>query len=197
MSNFSSKDDLLASYYQELGQFVTHFALVETVLIHVLQFETKTPLDMSKVIFTGVRADQAKTLINRAREANKKGDDETLKRVFAHLTIIANVRNDLLHHGPFSLSVSENELMAFITNFRRVPAHKAYHYPVTTSELRQLSYDCETIYLALSRHVLDGWGASVPELDVYPKDRLEAPWQYKSQPRSRNRQRPRANRQDK
>lgn len=194
----SFEDEAGQSYLAALGGFVLAFAAVENTLQRLLTSETGVTSNIARAIFSGVRVDQAKTFVKRARSVNGKDDDALVDRVFSHLSTINNVRNDILHFGPEELDFSDPEnLQAVISNHRRAMPGKGYSYVVSEPELRHMFDDLMVINLALHHLSLDchdrmkndpELGGQFRRIIDSLEDAARQPWRYKSTPRSRSRQ---------
>lgn len=183
----SYPSDQVDDYWHALGQFIDGFAWIESEMQLLIWQETKVPADMAKAIFSGFRLDQAKDLINRAREASGKTEDKRLKRAFAQLTVITKARNDIVHYGAtfvgevFSVS---NAIAAHVPNRIR-------ETDVSPKVLLAMIADLYTIGNALSAYQQEllrpdlspDWEPAVVKHFDEGIKRLhqfaDAPWQYK------------------
>ena len=176
----------------QTGLFVSSFAIVETSLLNLLTLEAGVSPNIAKAVFSGVKIDQAKSHIKRAREATEKPDSELLDRVFSHLTILTNLRNDLLHHGTEPIK-GEDQISGFISNEMRAMPGKHYEYTITTADLRHANDDLRTILAGIFSLMADARFQSHQRERIVNQLRpmTDRPWSYRSIPRSRNRQQPR------
>ncbi|QTN19190.1 hypothetical protein HZ989_13335 [Brevundimonas sp. AJA228-03] len=88
------------AYLTHLGLFIHEFARCERALHQLLIFHAGVTDEVAGAIFTGARVDTAKDFINRILDGT--GNKETKARLsdpFAQLTLIAGVRNHLVHWG--------------------------------------------------------------------------------------------------
>jgi len=170
------------AYWRSLGEFIDVFSKIESELQVLIWQETKVPADMAKAIFSGFRIDQAKDLINRARESNGRPEEARLKRAFAQLTVITKARNDIVHYGAkfngeaFAVS---NDIAAHVPNRRRT-------FEVSPQILDAMINDLWTINCAIGAYkfslALEEFGpdgmSSVPEAIRVLQKAADVPWQY-------------------
>jgi hypothetical protein len=182
------------NYWRALGELIDVFSKIESEMQALIWQETKVPADMAKAIFSGFRIDQAKDLINRAREANGRPEDERLRRAFAQLTLITKARNDIVHYGAkfdgqaFSVS---NEIAAHVPNRHR-------KFEVSPTVLHAMITDLWTIncalgaykfWLAIQEYGPDGMPNVVRAIPVL-QEYADEPWQYKPPPERQPKKRP-------
>src|SRR5438270_349998 len=91
---------LLDNFIRELGIFIMEFATTESILLMGLSDAAGVSHDTARAIFSGVKNDAARSMINRLREIKGLPEDPILKRAFDHLGLITAIRNDLVHYGP-------------------------------------------------------------------------------------------------
>lgn len=105
-------------YWMSLGRFIAQFSLVETLLLMLLAFLAKIEPHVGPAILSGTRMDTAKDYIKRLLEAKPDAriNMVELNDVFARLTLITRIRNDLLHHG-----VKEDQVSGLITSNALTP----------------------------------------------------------------------------
>ena len=156
----------MEAYFRNLGIFIHKFAEVETWLLMAVakQADIKPPL--SQAIFVGVRVATAKDMINRMREAQGIPENAILKRAFAQLTEITNVRNDIVHYG----ARFRGEWEPHVSNALAAMPGKERSTIATPELLWQMINDLQTILTAIT-HVLFDFVS-----DAEPAER---PWRYK------------------
>ena len=87
-------------YYLALGRFVSQFAHTEGLMQLTLRHFAGLGDDIGSALLSGVRADQARDLINRVLDARRRPATKMeLKRHFDHFGLITKIRNDILHYG--------------------------------------------------------------------------------------------------
>ena len=107
------------SYCLALGRFVSAFSAVENIVQALFWRLTGVEERLAPTVFSGVRMDAAQSLIGRILDAKPcQGlDRDELDEVFAQLTAITRVRNDILHYGADRRAAGEfvtsNEHLAF------------------------------------------------------------------------------------
>jgi hypothetical protein len=177
----------LDDYYKALGLFVHTFAEVESQMQLVLWSEAKVTPDLAKALFSGVRIDLAKSLINRARESKGLADHALLSRAFTQLTIITKTRNDILHYG----AVFNGDTFKVSTIMAAHIPERKREFQITPGMLNDMTEDLVSIAKALTAYRLEFL------VDVLPKDHLVksgdryitlfhkaalVPWRYKPAP---------------
>lgn len=167
-------------YYQALGRFVTYFALVEGTVLHVLWQLTNLDDATAKALLSGVRIDQATSLLNRLRDTRKHDPNPQLDKIIHQLGQITRVRNDLLHFGAeFDDSVGR-----YITSNKRT-AHtpdRLRETPVSPDELNAMTDDLRTIWARLPSYA---FASTKKALDIIESVQPLSAWRYK--PRERDR----------
>ncbi len=172
--------DETREYATSLGFFVMKFAETERSINYALVTLSGADWAMSRVLFSGVKVDQGKTMINRLFEVRGISDNSPqrlrLKEAFAQLTLITNVRNDLLHYG---LS-HDDELGPIATNrFGIYPPDRARVSPISRDILARMTADLGQINLIIGNLI-----ARLAGIPLFPEMEQGAnqPWRYTPPP---------------
>jgi hypothetical protein len=162
------------AYWVALGRFVAMFSKVETAITLTLWHYAKTPQNIARVVFPGVRIDQGSTLIKalaKATDAEEAAQTE-LEYVLQQLGIINGVRNDTLHYG--AMSVAEGR--ALVTNALKAKTPDAITaFPISPESLADMTADLRKVIVHLHAHHMGRphpRGAAAFAI-------LQAPWRYK------------------
>ena len=171
-------------YWPALGKFLDVFATVESCMQMVLWHYAKTPTHIARAIFSGVRIKEAISFVNRILEVSTVTPEAKadLAYVFAQLTVITNVRNQIIHHGALPLAGSYDHLV--VTNaLMALTDSRVTSMSVTGPIIDDLTSDLWKVQAHLSaRHfgnkILGDDG--LPE-SFSPEEReaLKAAWHYK------------------
>lgn len=87
-------------YFEALGEFVTHYAVLEDVISIHLNIITGITSELGKSIFSGTRIKSAIDFINRILDASDKADMMSrLKPYFDHIGHLTAARDLILHYG--------------------------------------------------------------------------------------------------
>ena len=177
------------NYHRELGRFIDMFAKVEMELQLALWHYAKTTKEVSRAIFSGTRIDGSIKFIRRILAAQKSSDSSRtdLEFIFAQITAINDVRNDIIHHGAHSISGG----YAIITNsFIALTKEHIKTHRIAPGILSNMTFDLIKILVHLRvRHS----GRKVPPtIEKHVQPWLHASWQYKppQPPLARNRNPP-------
>lgn len=131
-----------AEYFAALGEFIHAFAYAEASLQYALWREAGVSSMVARAVFSGVRIDQGKDLINRLIDATGRKRPPEIAAAFAQLTELTKARNDLVHYGAAfqagGIEVS-NEISAHTPDRLRVrPISKAI-LEAMTADTRRIS----------------------------------------------------------
>jgi len=93
--------DEINRYWQALGQFVSAFSAVEAAVQIALRHFAHVRDPIGAALFSGTRTEAAARYIRRIAEAEKWRDrrKNEIENVFGQLSLINQLRNDLLHYG--------------------------------------------------------------------------------------------------
>jgi hypothetical protein len=183
------------AFYRALGEFVHTFARVEMTLAFVLWKTAGLNVTIAQTLLSGVRVDEAISLMRRVLEAKRLAKDSDLYKeidnVLTQLKIITGVRNQLLHHGIEVLPdltglITTNKLRAF--NERVISS-----FDISSETLNNLKDDLLSIGIYLGVFWLN------TEKTQENKERLDSikdalseialqPWLYKSPSQGGSRQ---------
>jgi hypothetical protein len=164
----------LDNYHLELGRFVGVFAQVEMAMHLVLRWQTKVSIDVSRAVFSGVKADQASSFLRRLADIGqiKQPEWKELEPVLAQLNHINKTRNLILHYGADGVAegegISSDEGMALTLD--RVRRH-----PVSPEIIAAMTADARKIFFCLVAYHA---GRPAP-ISTYANGLRRAPWRYK------------------
>lgn len=173
----ANSDEAITEYFTGLGRFIHAFAYAEGSLQEALCREAGVSPAAGVALFSSVRVDQAKDMINRLADASGRERSPILARAFAQLTEIARARNDIVHFGATfqsdGIQVS-NEKAAHIPERLRVR-------PLSPAIMNALAEDVSRISAMIW---LEGAARLAPtETREEMADHLDflasQPWQYK------------------
>lgn len=165
-------------YHAALGRFVDRFAHAEMTVPFVLRHYAKLPVATGRALLSGVRVDQAKSLLGRLADAEimSKEDWGDLEPTLQHLGIINGRRNEILHHGAESVA----EGRAFVTNaLMALTEDRITSFAISPAILDDMTADLRKIILhLLTRHT------GRPEMKAqstrdWIASKLREPWRYK------------------
>jgi hypothetical protein len=182
--------DKADAFYRALGEFITEFAWVESLVCDMLVRETGVSFKIGAAVFSGVRIDAAKDLIGRLYEARGAERSAELVRAFAQLGLITRVRNDILHYG----AVPNPEGEAIVSNSRAAHSARALReMRVSRETLQQMTSDLVQISLVLMDQIT--WGEDTPFVTWEREEDYDwivaRPWRYKlEKPSHRENERP-------
>lgn len=174
----------IKAYWLALGTFIHKFSELERQMQLLLWQESNVSPVTAKAIFSGVKIDQAKDLINRVRATKGLGEDARLSRIFSQITVISGARNDIVHYGAefnepnFTVS---NKFIAHIPERIR-------KFSSEPDDLYKLLHDLNIISAGLQIYALELAKAtpgaiSAGNLDLFIaaiQPTADAPWLYKS-----------------
>lgn len=165
-------------YWTALGRFIHRFAMAEQSIHFLLRLTTKTPPEVSQAIFSGTRAKQALSLIDRTREALGLQPDPDFERAKAQFGIINGVRDDVVHHG--AILYREGFL---ISNAQRTIKRQQFVKPISVADLSAMTEDLQTIAATLFVMQLDANGDDPSRYLTDWREVGRSPWLYKSRRR--------------
>jgi hypothetical protein len=132
------------AYFRNLGIFVHVFAFVEDWMLLLLHQFSNVHDKAAPALFSGLRVDQAISLIRRLYEAHGHAIDPELDHAFRQLATINSTRNDILHYG--GLGPGDERIVS-----TRRAAHtpdRIRVFPVSSKVLDDMSTDLLTIVVA-------------------------------------------------
>jgi hypothetical protein len=166
----------LKDYWLALGEFIHRFARVEQQVAYTLTLYTKLPIETARAVFSGVRAKDAFSLIDRIRETRGLEIDEDWLRAKAQFGVINSVRNDIVHLG----AILEGHDQLQISNKSRTIPSLVKTTPISAKELNAMSVDLSVISETLYAHQLIETGKRPDHPFVMiARTNGRAPWQYK------------------
>lgn len=170
------------NYWRALGKFIDEFASIETGMHLLLQQRTRTPLELARAVFSGVRVKDAMDLIRRVAQVRPLEPEIAADQefIFAQLTLINNIRNDIIHYGA-SVWMAPGEWLVW-NWVTALTDKKLRTFRVSPSLLLDLAHDLRKIHVHLvERHLWREPGLPSP----FPKRDLallDAAWRYKPPP---------------
>jgi hypothetical protein len=174
--------DPKAPYYEALGRFVDMFAHVESAMAFTLWHYAKTPRNIARAVFSGVRVDAAIDLINRLIITAVTDVSEDLQKelnyVFPQLKIINTARNDIYHYGVSGIA---DGTLGVTTRLKALTEDRVRTFPVSSSILNDMSADLDKIIL----HLYTGHMGLHPLLPTARLAILQDPWRHKPQPQQK------------
>jgi hypothetical protein len=151
---------------------------VEASLAILLRIVSDVDAKVAPAIFSGTRADQARSFIKRILDARKEPLDPALKRAFDQFGVINSTRNDIVHYGA---QFGEDEMV--------VANHLAAHTPealrrhvVSPETLNDMSADLATIQAAIAVALLSKGPIEVIPIREEFRELALAPWRYRPSP---------------
>jgi hypothetical protein len=173
----AARDDINRRYWLALGRFIDAYSTIELALNLSLRHYARVPEPVAQAIFFNTRIDNAIQLLNRLIEMGEISDPAKtdLKYLFAQLSIINRVRNDIIHYG----ANFDNAAVAIVST--SVFVHKENRIretPISPQLLEDLIYDLGKIHAHfIANHVglQDSDGVHHPEQEAL----LKASWRYK------------------
>jgi len=129
----------MVAYWTELGRFMHEFSRVEALLVNLLRHYSGVTDAVGGAVLNGFRADAAKDAINRVLEATGRADAaKRLAPAFSHLSIIAGMRNKIVHWG--ATHQGDDEFL--VTNAKLNPSKsRLTEIRITTGDLHAMSLD--------------------------------------------------------
>jgi hypothetical protein len=173
----SDNDENYQAYFLSLGRFVPTFAKAETAIQYLLWYHAKTPENIAKSIFSGVRIKEGIGFVKRIGEATGAPPEtkQELEILLKQLGNITDVRNHILHLGAQSIEDGN----AFVTNeFLAHMPDRVFSFPISPGVLDNMTADLRKIILTLHwRHM------GKPKLLSHAHNQVfqsiaSAPWQY-------------------
>ena len=165
-------------YFLALGRFVSVFAQVESMLATVLWKHAGVPPPLAQAVFSGVRTEAAMQYIRRIADAQNwpAAHKTNIELVFAQLSALTKLRNDILHFGA---SMDEPSVWTVSNkNFVHIP-DRVRETKITSNILDDASWDLGRIVVWC---VIEGWADDdLRRPDVLIRFLNEHPtWRYKS-----------------
>lgn len=164
----------LSEYWTELGRFIHGFSSVERALQAVAWQTAGVTHEVARVVFGKLRVEATIEVIRSLQRSQGLEADPRQARAFAHLKVIARIRNDVVHQGADfttdGLKVT-NVLMALPGNERTTAMSPAI--------LRDLSMDLVVVQTCLMIPIIE----SVPmptEMKDQWRTSASTPWRYSS-----------------
>lgn len=165
-------------YHAALGRFVARFATAEMTVPFVLRHYAKLSLATGRALLSGVRVDQAKSLLGRLADAGvmSKEDWADLEPTLQQLGIINGRRNEILHYGAESVA----EGRAFVTNaLVALTEDRLTSFVISPAILDDMAADLNKIIIhMLTRHAGRPQLRAKASLDGVAA-LLREPWRYK------------------
>jgi hypothetical protein len=179
-SHTKEGQERLRAYYEALGRFVDKFSRVEAAVTRTLWHYAKTPPEVAKVAFSGVKVEVGMQYIKQITKATNVEQEsrDDLEDVFQQLGIINGVRNDVLHYGADFVA----EGRAIVSDALKAKG-EPYSFPISPTALDQMTADLDKIIAHLKiLHLGNHRGYTIVGNPVY------SPWRYKHpvQPRTQS-----------
>jgi hypothetical protein len=163
-------DEPYHEYWFHLGRFIHAFTQAEVQLLFLLRSLSGLNIKNAGVIFHATRVEQATALIKNILYVSDQAETkEHLKRPLEQLSVIATIRNNILHWG----AKAEIDGSFRISNKKYHPI-KPKDFTVNVPDLNNLHKDVRNIFLILW-HETHG----PAEDDRFYRKLALAPWQYK------------------
>lgn len=157
-------------YYKALGTFVHQYSVLEFIMQTALYRYAHVSEKIGRAVFSGVKTDAAMSLIRRISEVESwpKERRERLDYLFAQLTAINGVRNDIVHFGA---RVEDGRM--FVTNQFFAHIEERIRETQVSPEMLIAMADDLTVITA---HLVFG---DIPQgLKEKHHEFLHAPWRY-------------------
>jgi hypothetical protein len=161
----------IRAYYEALGRFVDKFSRVEAAVTRTLWHYAKTPPEIAKISFSGVKVEGGMQFIKQlaaATNASKELQDD-LADVFQQLGIINGARNDVLHYGA-EFVAEGNAIVSDALKAKGEP----YTFPISPTALDHMTADLDKIIAHLKQIHLEP-----NALRVILGSPVHSPWRYK------------------
>lgn len=133
-------------YMLALGQFVSAFSQAEAHLAAFLWKAAGIDPPVAQAVFSGIRTDAAMQSVRRIADAEAWPTSKTteVEYVFAHLSAITKLRNDILHYG----ATMETPTSWKVTNraFVHIP-EKVQESKISAEILNSAAKDLATIVI--------------------------------------------------
>jgi hypothetical protein len=173
-------------YYRALGEFIDSFSEIERYVHILLCQEAAVNGIIGAAVFSGVRIDQAKDLINRIRQAKNLPIDQDLQRIFSQITVITKARNDIVHYGADFVDggfIVSNLIAAHIPERKREFSANPQDLDDMTNDLKAIRCGISAYMLEDVMHVKDVRSREADDrlrkkINEYRKY-TDAPWRYK------------------
>ncbi len=164
-------------YWARLGRFIHEFSAIERGMQSLLRIVVGVSDPIGGAVFSGVKAHDAMSLVNRACEA--KEDEATkaeLKPCFDQLGIINGVRNNIVHWGA---TAAEGEFLVS-NRFLAHAEERVREYRVSEQDLLGMTVDLIKIgtHIGLVALRLSGERINDQLYDRMVKQVVEASWLY-------------------
>ena len=166
-------------YWLALGRFVHFFSIAEMQVTFVMRHLMKTDERVARIVTGGAQLDSRATYIKElmvVRRIGRKTRDE-MKYILDQLSIIAKVRNDILHYGTgrfmFRELIISNAVVAKTSS-------RVREYAIDVSTLEKMTADLQFIIQGLGNVLYDG-SVRVSKRRQWEKYHGGA-WRYKSLP---------------
>lgn len=163
-------------YFEALGEFVTHYAVLEDVISIHLNIITGITSELGKSIFSGTRIKSAIDFINRILGASDKADMMSrLKPYFDHIGHLTAARDLILHYGG---KFQHSTKTLLVSNARSANTSRSLKsYEITPQDLRNLFHDTQRaingVIYEVNRDTLDP-----SQLETFRIETL-GPWRYR------------------
>lgn len=169
-------------YFKALGAFVHAYAMLEIAIQVALWEFSKTPVEIAKIIFDGLRIRDVISKIKRIRAVSAKPSDSILDRelekIFLQIGELTGARDLILHRGALPLNQGDAEFHA--TNWLHVQNRdQEKGLKVTLKSLTDMTSDTDRCVILLV-NIVDARRANRAfDPSTFPVE-LTGPWRYKS-----------------
>jgi len=171
-----------AAYYEALGRFIGAFAEMETAMALTFWRFARSPTEIARAVFSGVRAKEAGDQCHRIMEAIgvPAPDIAAFKVLTDQMGALNKARNDIVHYGAAAIG-SES---AYVTNALKAHVEKKVNeFPVSPEILAKMQHDAVKITCHLEYEYLGRDWPKSPLGQMTLQRVLQSPWLYKHQPR--------------
>lgn len=166
--------DPLEPYWLALGKLVHRYAMIESALSGVLCVVAGVSRSKAKAIFSGTRALDAISFINRIHEVDKRALSPWLERAFPKIKELTTARNDILHQG-FKLKGDR----IIVSNTERTIPRAAVERPYSVADIYDMEADACVVIANLNMFWIE---ARYPKRYKWvPRERsiAQTPWRHK------------------
>jgi hypothetical protein len=174
----------MIDYWIAVGRLMTALADVEANMQAALWVLARTDEPISKAVFSGTRIEQAMGFMRRCIEAEGRQQEfPEIEDVFAQLTAINRIRNDLVHYGP-KWNKDSSSVNIGNRNMAMTP-DRVVELRLTPNDLRLMCCDLKKINEHLFNQIIAPGFANEWQIEV-----MRAPWLYKAPSSNEGRTKP-------
>lgn len=160
-----------------LGAFLYQFAAAEHHLRVLLIRYAGVTEAIGRALFHSDRVADMKDAVNRILDATGRAAEKAaLEPVFAHMTVISTVRNNIVHWGGHQLESGDY----IVSNLHMAPIERGKGHRVSATDIRAMSEDLSDISAALL--IARERARPLGKLKFLRPYNLPAAWRYKPRP---------------